>query len=107
MTLGDLLILIALVGLLVAAGLELVRIDRLGRPDDDPLELRHAHRTVVTLRSGETFAGDLFDTGPRSIVLRNAVAITGDQDAPRITVDGELLLLRSEILYLQIPRGPE
>ena len=107
MTAGDLLIAVLLGVLVAVAAADLWRLYKLGLDEaGDPLELRHAQRTVVTLRTGETFTGDLFDTGPRSIVLRNAVAITGHQDNPRLTVDGELLILRPEILYLQIPRSP-
>lgn len=52
---------------------------------------------VVTLKSGETFSGVLFEADRSTVVLVRAEA------QPDVPVDGELLLRWSEISYVQRP----
>lgn len=59
-------------------------------------------RFIATLRSGETFDGLLVAVDERTYRFANAWAIDGKN---RVSVDGELFLPRSEVLYLQKPGG--
>jgi hypothetical protein len=61
-------------------------------------------RFVVTMRSQEAFDGLLLDADDRTVILGNAVALTG-QD--RVKVDGLLYLPRSEVVYMQKPGAGE
>lgn len=58
------------------------------------------HRFLVTLKTGDAFDGLLIDVDGRTVVLRDARQVTGDGSVP---VDGELLLMREDIAYLQRP----
>lgn len=61
----------------------------------------YVRRLVVTTKTGEAFEGLLVGSDDRSVVLRQAVAL-GD-DGARLPVDGELLIPRSELSYMQDP----
>lgn len=60
---------------------------------------RHVRRKcLVTLKDGQAFSGVLWEADRRLIVLRDAtVAETG------VPVDGEVLLHRSDVAYVQLP----
>jgi hypothetical protein len=60
-------------------------------------------RFVATMRSGETFDGLLLDADVKTFRMGNAFAIDGKGN--RASVDGELFLPRTEVLYLQKPGG--
>jgi len=66
--------------------------------------VRHRVRedVIVTMRSGEAFRGVLHDVDGRSFVLRDAKALT-DASARPVPVDGELVLDRAQIDYMQRP----
>ena len=69
----------------------------------DVLIHSYARRTVVVeLHSGETFRGLLVATDGRSITLQRAEALGAAQTVP-VSVDGELLIPRSDVKYLQRP----
>lgn len=55
---------------------------------------------VVTLDNGEAFSGLLYAVDARSVVLRQVELIEGTTRQP---VDGELVLPRARVLYLQKP----
>jgi len=61
----------------------------------------YVRRLVVTTKAGEAFEGLLVGSDDRSVVLRQAVAL-GD-DGGRLPIDGELLIPRSEVAYMQDP----
>jgi small nuclear ribonucleoprotein (snRNP)-like protein len=63
---------------------------------------RERHEVVVTMRSGATYKGVLFEADSRSLVLRNAEAWGHNGDG-RTAVDGELLLARADVEFLQRP----
>lgn len=90
---------ILLAGALVAAaivGSTLVLSRRSGRV----LRLRIHKTVIVTLKSGETFRGVLFDSDSEALVLRNASFVGAKDD---LSVDGEVLILRPDIATLQRP----
>jgi hypothetical protein len=57
---------------------------------------------IVTMRTGEAFRGVLTEADGRSFVLRNAKALTDASPRP-VPVDGELILDRAQIDYIQKP----
>jgi hypothetical protein len=85
------------IGAAAAAGVVLPRRDRLMRG-------RVRTTVVASLKTGSAFRGVLFDVDGRSLVLRNAESLTwGDGDRGPIPVDGELVLARAEVEFLQRP----
>ncbi|MCA1572430.1 MAG: hypothetical protein LC798_19440 [Chloroflexi bacterium] len=69
----------------------------------DRLLRRRLRATVVaTLKSGAAFKGVLLEVDSRSVVLRNAEVWHSSNDGP-VLVDGEVLLARSDVEYLQRP----
>lgn len=68
---------------------------------DGLLADRLRERFVITLTSGESFDGLLEEVDERTVVLRNASALQAGGQA--IPLDGELLLRRDTITYLQRP----
>ena len=62
---------------------------------------RIRHQVIVTMKDDRSFAGILFDADPELIILRNSDAL--HRDGSRIHVDGELLLLRGDIAFIQRP----
>ncbi len=67
------------------------------------LRSRLRSRVVVTLKSGASFDGVLFDADTRAWVLRNATALGAGAAGAPLSLDGELLLLAADIAYAQRP----
>lgn len=57
------------------------------------------HRLLVTMSGGEAFEGVLWECDDRSLVLKDAQAVS--TDGTRIKADGDLLLPRSGVSYMQ------
>lgn len=55
---------------------------------------------IVTLDDATAFRGLLYAADDRSLVLRDAQLVSGDGPTP---VDGEVVLPRARVLYLQRP----
>lgn len=91
---------VAILGLTVALLVPTVRVllER-RRPGDVLLREHLLERYVVTIASGETFSGLLAQVDDRTVVLRD-VKVLSANDSP---VDGELILRRESIAYLQRP----
>jgi len=64
---------------------------------------RRRRRVLVTLKTGEAFSGVLFAVDRDAIVLRAAVAGAYGARPGNGAVDGEALILRPDIAYLQLP----
>lgn len=64
---------------------------------------RLRHRVIVTLKDASAFAGILYAADPEAVVLREASQLDAGPKREPVGVDGELLLLRGDILYVQIP----
>ena len=58
-------------------------------------------RTVVTLKSGETFDGLVRDADARTLVLVKASSLAPGRDP--LPVDGSLYVDRADVAYLQRP----
>lgn len=70
---------------------------------DRLLRDRVRSRVVVTLRDGSAFAGVLLDADATCLVLRDAEALGVGEKRGHVAVDGEVLVLLAEVLYLQRP----
>lgn len=101
MTVGGVLLTIVAV-LLVVGAIAFVVVAvlvALRRPSPERVTQSHVRRRcLVTLKDGRSFFGVLWDADERVMVLREAtVAETND------AVDGELLLQRSDVAFMQLP----
>lgn len=59
------------------------------------------HPFIVTMTDGQTWRGVVMDADDRTVVLRQAEAVGRDGDA--VEADGEVLLPRHAIAYMQTP----
>lgn len=64
---------------------------------------RLRRQVIVTLKTGESFAGILFDVDKELLVLRKAHMLDVPAAGDRAPVDGEVLVLRDEVSFLQVP----
>lgn len=62
---------------------------------------RLRHRVVVTLKSGAAFEGVLYEADSEALVLREAKQV--NETRGPVPVDGELVLFRADVDYLQLP----
>jgi small nuclear ribonucleoprotein (snRNP)-like protein len=60
-------------------------------------------RVLVTLKTGETFEGVLYAADRDCLVLRDASALAYGQGATNVIVQGEAVILRPDVAYLQFP----
>jgi small nuclear ribonucleoprotein (snRNP)-like protein len=60
-------------------------------------------RAIVTLKTGEAFSGVVFDVDRQAFVLRNAEVVGLGDKRTSVPVDGEVLILRADVAYLQLP----
>lgn len=101
-------LLLVAIATLAAGGIVVIRRELATKADQQVTEALqdrllaglYIEKVVVTLSSGETFTGLLADVDEKSLMLREAVALAGEQ---RMDVDGELLIPRADVLYLQKP----
>lgn len=56
---------------------------------------------IVTLKSGEAFRGVLWARDAHVFVLRNAEALGIGEERRAVPVDGEVVILRPDVAYLQ------
>lgn len=68
------------------------------------VQTRMRSKVVVTLKSGDTFGGVLWEHDHRAMVLRGAYLIGGAVErGENLPVDGELLLYVTDVAYWQKP----
>lgn len=67
------------------------------------LDQRLRQRVIVTLHSGESFVGVLWEADAAAWVLRNAEAIDPENRGQNVAVDGELVVLAENVAYAQRP----
>lgn len=98
---SDWLKLFAIIGLIVAlVGPTLkVWLERQRPPADTLIREHLLDRYIVTLLSGESFSGLLAQVDDRTVVLRDVTVMS----ANNATVDGELVLRRDTVAYIQRP----
>jgi small nuclear ribonucleoprotein (snRNP)-like protein len=67
------------------------------------LSSRFRERVIVTLKSGDCFDGILYSADRVSLVLRNAEAVGVGEKRTNLPVDGEVIVLLADVLYIQRP----
>jgi small nuclear ribonucleoprotein (snRNP)-like protein len=100
-----------IVGVTVVVVTVLLRPDRtppapppLPEPSPPPLgvlEERILHEVIVTLKSGTTFAGVLYAEDSGAVVICKAEHVA--RDGKRVPADGEVVVLRGDIDFIQRP----
>lgn len=65
--------------------------------------VRIRRRCIVTLKTGDSFSGVLYDADSEAIVLREAEALGAGEKRTNLVVDGEVLILRPDVAYVQLP----
>jgi len=58
-------------------------------------------KIIVTLKSGATFQGVLSEADRYAIVLQSTESL--NPDGSRLSVDGEFIILRADVGYIQRP----
>lgn len=69
---------------------------------DEVMKERERQRVVVTMKSGAAYTGVLFVADGSTVLLRESVVLANDGTDP-VPVDGELMLARSDLEYIQCP----
>jgi small nuclear ribonucleoprotein (snRNP)-like protein len=70
------------------------------RKAENALRGRMRRAVIVTLKTGESFSGVMFERDALVLVLRDAVDLQPNAPVP---VDGELLVRWAEVAYVQLP----
>lgn len=62
------------------------------------------HRVIVTLKSGVTFGGVLYDADVDALVLKDASVLEANgTDRHHTPADGAIVVLRTDVDFLQLP----
>lgn len=67
------------------------------------LSERRRQKVLVTLKSGEAFSGVMFSVDRDAMVLREVLAVAYGPRSEDVPVGGEVLILRADVAYLQVP----
>lgn len=67
------------------------------------INARLRERVVVTLKTGETFAGILFSHDNKALVMRSTEALGVGERGANLSLDGELIILLPDVAYIQKP----
>lgn len=70
-------------------------------PIGSVLRNRIRRQIIVTLKSEQSYRGVLWEADAHAFVLRSAELLNADHTS--VVVDGELLVLREDVRYLQRP----
>lgn len=62
---------------------------------------RLRERVIVTLKTGDAFAGLLFTHDNKALVLRETEALGAGERRTNLALDGELILLLADVAYIQ------
>lgn len=61
------------------------------------------HKVIVNLKDGQAFSGVLFAADGDALLLRNTTGLGMAERGENIPVDGEVLILRADVAFVQIP----
>lgn len=64
--------------------------------------LRLRKRVIVSTHAGYGVEGVLYARSGRTLILRDARVTTNGEDRPPVPVDGELLLDRDQVVWIQV-----
>lgn len=94
---------IVIAAAILAVGLIVAAVVVVGVGRDRLLRERLCDKVVVTLKSGSAFSGVLFKVDDRAVILRDTQALGAAPNGDHVAVDGELVLFRTDIDFLQRP----
>jgi ABC-type Fe3+-siderophore transport system permease subunit len=94
---------IVLAAAVLAAGLIIAALLIVGAARDRLLRERMCDKVVATLKTGAAFSGVLFKVDGQALILRDTQALGAGPGGDHLAVDGELILFRADIEYLQRP----
>lgn len=94
---------VVLVAVLVVAAVAAWRGEVARRSVDGLLRSRLRDKFVVTTTSGESFLGLLAEVDGKTVILRDASVLK--PDGATAPVDGELVLRREAVAFMQRPAG--
>lgn len=63
---------------------------------------RLRRRVIVTLKDGSAFSGVLFEADSEAVIVRETEMLEVGPKREPVAVDGEVLVLRADIAYLQL-----
>lgn len=67
------------------------------------LSSRFRERVIVTTKTGDAFDGVLYSADSKALVLRSASAIGQGENKTNLPIDGELIVLLSDVAFIQRP----
>lgn len=67
------------------------------------LRSRLREQFLVTTKDGAAFSGVLYSADDKAVVLRNAAAVGAGENKTDLPLDGEIIVLLSDVAYLQRP----
>lgn len=94
---------LASVGIVLLAAVVFVALVLASRLTSVLLTQRRRKRVLVTMKTQEAFLGVLFAVDRDALVLREVEALAVGATAKNVPVEGELLLLRADVAYIQLP----
>jgi hypothetical protein len=94
---------IVLAAAVLAAGMVTAALLLTWAARDRLLRERLCDKVVITLKTGPSFSGVLFKVDDRAVILRDTQALGAAHNGDHLVVDGELVLFRTDIEYLQRP----
>lgn len=67
------------------------------------LRSRLREQFLVTTKDGGAFSGILYSADGKVLVLRNAEAVGAGENKTNLPLDGEIIIILSDVAYLQRP----
>lgn len=67
------------------------------------IKSRRRERFLVTTKDGAAFSGVLVEADDKALVLRQAEALGAADDKSNVPLDGEVIVLLSDVAYMQKP----
>jgi hypothetical protein len=67
------------------------------------LRSRLREQFLVTTKDGAAFSGILYTADDKCLALRNAEAVGAGENKTNLPLDGEIILLLSDVAFLQRP----
>jgi hypothetical protein len=96
----ELILVAVLLAALVIGAIALVVVSSRSTPG--LLDSRLRRRVIVTCKTGDAFAGVLYARDREAIVLRETEALAYGAKKVNVAVEGELVVLRADVAYVQI-----
>jgi small nuclear ribonucleoprotein (snRNP)-like protein len=67
------------------------------------IKSRLREKFLVTTKDGASFSGILYAADDKALVLRQAEALAAAEDKSNVPLDGEVIVLLSDVAFMQKP----